>query len=42
VDETLREKTETQLVYKFAKKAINALLSFTNNGDAIKAVYLKH
>jgi 2-polyprenyl-3-methyl-5-hydroxy-6-metoxy-1,4-benzoquinol methylase len=42
VDETLREKTETRPVYKFAKKTINALLSYTNSGDTIKGVYIKN
>ncbi|MDQ3048356.1 MAG: class I SAM-dependent methyltransferase [Bacteroidota bacterium] len=39
--EQLREKSETKLLYKMAKKSANALLTISGLGDTIKGIYQK-
>ncbi len=40
-DELLRQKTDDKAIFKLLKVCINAMLNFTNKGDAIKAIFQK-
>lgn len=40
-DEALRQKMETRVFWKLAKKAVNTVLDFTGKGDAMKAKFIK-
>jgi len=39
-EESLREKTETRPLFRFAKKTINGLLQFTGSGDNLKGSFI--
>ena len=41
-EETLREKTETRLVYKMLKKSVNTFLNITTSGDNLKALFINN
>lgn len=41
-DNLLRQKTETKLLYKIAKKSINFILTIFSKGDAIKATFVNN
>jgi RecA/RadA recombinase len=42
MEESLRSKTETKIIFKILKKITNKILDISKKGDSLKAWYIKN